>query len=200
MLKHVELIDFILHSFYHSIWHLKIHRVHESDNGCYACILEMDTVHVACVQVISNQAFLTQSYEEQEEKRRRKNRKFWRQINLETKRNLEKLRELRETKRNLETKRNFQRQNAERMTTKNESKWPGIVFILVVASLGSFSMIFKAIFKIRSAGVQGERQLQQPRVVSLPTLGETETVPTAPPTQPSAETVPTAPQVRVVHV
>ena len=179
MLKHVELIEFILHSFYHSIWHLKIHRVHESDNGCYACILGMDTVHVACVQVISNQAFLTQRYEEQEEKRRRENRKFWRQIH---------------------NKRNFQRQNAERMKTKNESKWPGIVFILVVASLGSFSMIFKAIFKIRSAGVQGERQLQQPRVVSLPTLGETETVPTAPPTHPSAETVPTAPQVRVVHV
>ena len=51
----------------------------------------------------------------------------------------------------------------------------------------------------RARYTRSDGQVQQPRAESLPTLGEAETAPTAPP-PPPAESVPTAPQVRTVQI
>ena len=86
-----------------------------------------------------------------------------------------------------------QKEDRER-SAKNDPKWFWIILILVGTS---FFVI--CVWMVRCKKKEEERQLQQPRGVSLPTLVDTETVPTAPPlTSPPAEIVPTAPQVRFV--
>ena len=134
---------------------------------------------VVCLHVRSYQEFLTERYEEQEEKRRRENEKWLRQIHNH---------EYFETP----------------VTLRKKEPMP-LPFLI----LGWLILILMCICKKWSSGGQGELgQVQQPRAVSLPTLGEAGTssltappiTSPPPPSLPSPEIVPAAPtQVRVVY-
>ena len=105
----------------------------------------------------------------------------------------------------LERKRAETEKEMKREDTRKTTKVLALIAILIVVIAVFIRWIYMAFI---TAGNQSERQLQQPRTVSLPvpTLGETEAAPTAPPSTspspPSPDIVPTAPrpQVRVSKI
>ena len=132
-------------------------------------------MNVSCVHLISYQEFLTKRYEEELTKR---------------------YEEEQEEKRRRKNERMWRYDNNYEKKVKRivKGSW---IFILIAIPVLVVGYCIK--YTITSAGAPGEgRVQQQPRAVSLPTLGETETAAPTAPSLESPEIVPTAPQVRVL--